>query len=185
MSERGQQLQATADRQIAELIDLVATLDHATVRLPCPGRDKLGDGTVAASAQHMADNYQRIVAFVQTSNQKSGPQRPTQPDGHRMPRFLQGLGHRPPDHAKHEPGARHDDDRYTADRISPGELVDQLSASREALGQIATFTDTQLETVPPDGSFRFCDGQRTLDQVLASLLKHQDHQVRAVKQALA
>jgi hypothetical protein len=52
MTERGKQLQATADGQIAELIDLVSTVDEATLRLPCPGREKLGDGTVAASMRH-------------------------------------------------------------------------------------------------------------------------------------
>jgi hypothetical protein len=54
-------------------------------------------------------------------------------------------------------------------------VVGQLSASRDTLGQIAELTDTQLDAIPPDGSFRFCDGHRTLEQVLASLLKHQAH----------
>lgn len=185
MSRHAKQVHAAADQQIAELIDLVATFDHATVRLPCPGRDKLGDGTIGASAQHTADNYQRIAAFVLTSNQMSDAHGPVQPGGHRIPRFLQGLGHRTPDHAKDEPGASHDDDRYAADKISPRELVNQLSTSREALTEIAALTDSQLDAVPPNGSFRFCDGQRTLDQVLASLLKHQEHQVKALKIALA
>ena len=53
-----------------------------------------------------------------------------------------------------------------------GGVVEQLSASRATLGRIAELTDAQLDAIPPDGSFRFCDGQRTLEQVLASLLKH-------------
>ena len=32
---------------------------------------------------------------------------------------------------------------------------------------------------------RFCDGQRALEQVVTSLIKHQSHQVDAVKAALA
>ena len=43
MTERGEQLYATAVGQIVELIGLISTLDDATLRLPCPGREKLGD----------------------------------------------------------------------------------------------------------------------------------------------
>ncbi len=64
-------------------------------------------------------------------------------------------------------------------------MTRHLSGSRDALGQIAELTDSQLDATPPKDSFRFCDGQRTLGQVLASLLKHQRHQVDALKTALA
>lgn len=57
--------------------------------------------------------------------------------------------------------------------------------TRESLKRIANLTNGQLHTVPPEGSFRFCDGQRTLDQVLEGLLKHQSHQVGALTAALA
>ncbi len=184
MSEPAKQLQLIADRQIAELIDLVGTLDDTTTRLPCHGREKLGDGTVGASAQHTADNYQRIARFIPTSDQMTSAHEPIQRRGPRTPSFLRGLGHRSPGHG-HSPDAHQDDDRYTADQLNPRELVDQLSATRELLGQISTLSDTQLEAIPPDGSFRFCDGQRTLEQVLASLLKHQDHQINALTAALA
>ncbi len=184
MSERGKLLHATVDQQIGELIDLITAFDPATLRLPCPSRDKLGDGTIAACAQHTADNYQRIVAFVQNRERMSGAHGPAQHGGHSIPGFLRVLGLRPPDQAQPGPGVHHDD-RYTADKIDPGELVSQLSTSRAALGQISTLTYTQLKAIPPDGSFRFANGQRTLDQVLASLLQHQDHQVKAVRAALA
>jgi hypothetical protein len=84
MTERGQQLHAIADGQIVELIDLVSALDQAALRLPCPGREKLGDGTIAASARHTADNYQRIAAFVETSDRMSTPARtePAQRSSH-------------------------------------------------------------------------------------------------------
>jgi hypothetical protein len=62
-------------------------------------------------------------------------------------------------------------------------VLSQLSASRESLSQIAELTDRQLDAIPPKDSFRFCDGQRTLEQVLASLLKHQSHQVAALTAA--
>jgi hypothetical protein len=185
MTERGKQLHATADQQITELIDLISTLDEAALRLPCPGREKLGDGTVGASARHTADNYRRIAGFVQTSDRMSGEHGPAQRGGHRIPRFLRAIGHGPADHAEHDPGAGQHDGEYTADTIDVGAVVGQLSASRATLGRIAGLTDTQLDTIPPDGSFRFCDGQRTLEQVLASLLKHQGHQVEALRSALA
>lgn len=83
MTERRKQLHTTADEQIAELIALLPTVDEASLRLPCPGREKLGDGTLAAAARHTADNYQRIAAFVQTSDRMSGVHEPTPHGGHR------------------------------------------------------------------------------------------------------
>ncbi len=155
MTERGKQLRATADDQIVELIDLLSTPDDAILRQPCPGREKLGDGTIGASARHTADNYQRIAAFVQASDRTSE-------------------GHAPSEH--HE---------YTADNIDPGAVIAQLSASRDALGRIAALTDHQLDAIPPKDSFRFCDEQRTLEQVIAAVLKHQSHQLDALKAATA
>ena len=183
MTARGQQLHAIADRQIAELIGLMSTLDEAALRLPCPGREKLGDGTVAASARHTADNYQRIAAFVQTSDRMSGAHQPTQHGAHHVPRFLQALGHGPSDHAERGPSAAQHGDQYTADTTDARAVVKQLSDSRDSLSQIAALTDSQLNAIPPKDSFRFCDGQRTLEQVLASLLKHQSHALDALKAA--
>ncbi len=173
VTERGKQLHATAERQIAELISLISTLDAATMRRPCPGREKLGDGTVAASARPTADNYQRIAAFVQTSDWRSRAHEPTQHGAHRIPRLLRALGHKSADHPEDSRGGGRHEDQYTADNIDPGAVLEQLSASRDALGRIAELTDSQLDTIPPKDSFRFCDGQRTLEQVLASRLKHQ------------
>lgn len=184
MSERGNQLHATTDQQITELIDLISTMDEAALRRPCPGREKLGDGTVGASARHTADNYRRIADFVHTSDRMSGEYRPAQHGGHRIPRFLRAIGHGPADHVEHDPDAGQHDTEYTADTIDVGALVGQLAASRGTLGRIAELSDPQLDTIPPDGSFRFCDGQRTLEQVLASLLKHQAHQIEALRSAL-
>jgi hypothetical protein len=183
MTERGQELHATADEQTAELIDLVSTLDEATLRLPCPGREKLGDGTVAACTQHTADNYQRSAALVETSGRMSAAHAPTPHGGHGIPRFLRVLGHGPADHGEHGPGAGQHGDSYSADNIDLDAVVKQLTASRGTLGQVAELTDSQLDAIPPKNSFRFCDGQRTLEQVLAGLLKHQRHQVDALADA--
>src|ERR1035441_4861162 len=180
MTERGKQLHATANEQIGELMNLISALDEAALRRPCPGREKLGDGTVGASARHTADNYQRIAAFVQTSDRMSGAHGPDRPGGHPVPLCLRAIGHGPADHAEHDPAAGQHDGEYTADTIDVGAVVEQLSASRDTLGRIAELTDTQLDAIPPDGSFRFCDGQRTLEQVLAGVLKHQAHQVEAL-----
>src|SRR4030081_170740 len=117
MTARARQLNATADGQIAELIGLMSTLDEATLRLPCPGREKLGDGTVAACARHTADNYRRIAAFVPTSDRMASGHEPTPRGGHRMPRFLRALGHGLAEPAEHGPGAGQHTDQYTADNI--------------------------------------------------------------------
>jgi hypothetical protein len=79
MTERSTQLHATADRQISELIALTSTVEPAALRLPCPGRETLGDGTVGASMRHTADNYQRIAAFTQTSDRMSAAPSPASP----------------------------------------------------------------------------------------------------------
>lgn len=186
MSERGEQLHATTQDQLGGLIGLVMTLDDTTLRLRCPGREKLGDGTIAASAQHTADNYQRIANFVETSDRMTRSGEPDGHSSHRLPRFLNALGHRPPGHAEHgHDTAGTDEHEYTAENVDLRILSEQLRATRESLKRIATLTDGQLQTIPPDGSFRFCDGQRTLDQVLEGLLKHQSHQVGALTAALA
>ena len=64
MSLRGQQLHEAADRQIADLAGRLSAAEEAQLSQPCPGRQKLGDGTIGAVAAHTADNYHRIAAFV-------------------------------------------------------------------------------------------------------------------------
>ena len=153
MRGRGSQLLETADRQISRLIGLVSQVDETVLGMPCPGREKLGDGTVGALASHTADSYLRIAAFLG-----------------RLP----ARGHTPPTH----------DGGYTAGNVGLAGLIERLSAGREALSLLADLTDDQLDTVPPAGSFRFCDGQRTLGDVISGLLKHQGHQIDAVNSAL-
>jgi hypothetical protein len=189
MTERAHDLSATADWQIAELVGLISALDRGTLERPCPGREKLGDGTISAAIRHTADSYQRIAGFVETSDRMSAAHQPPGRGGHRIPRFLRALGHEsqghsPGDHVPHDHRADQHDNAYTAD-IDADAVVEQLDVSRRRLARIAELTDAQLDAVPPKDSFRFCDGQRTLEQVLAGLLKHQGHQVEAVKTALA
>jgi len=64
-------------------------------------------------------------------------------------------------------------------------LLDRLSAARDAFAPLANLTDEQLDTVPAASDMRFCDGQRTLEQIVTSLLNHQSHQVAALRAALA
>lgn len=185
MTQRAKQLQAAADGQITDLIALISTLNNATSRLPCPGREKLGDGTVAACARHTADNYERIAAFVQTGDRISDAHKPPRHAGPSAPRLLRALGHRPPQHAEHDHSTGAHYDQYTADNVDLHALLEEVSATRDALSRVAELTDSQLDAIPPSGSFRFCDGQRTLEQVLANLLKHQRHQVDALSAATA
>jgi hypothetical protein len=76
------------------------------------------------------------------------------------------------------------DGDYTADNVDLHDLLDLLSAGRDALSLLADLTDERLDTAPPTGSFRFCDGQRTLEHVVASLLNHQAHQIDALRAAV-
>lgn len=88
-----------------------------------------------------------------------------------MSRFLRVLGHRPPDHGS----------QFTADATDPQRIAQELPAAHQSLAQIATLSDQQLDAVPPDGSFRFCDGRRTLGDVFQALLKHQDRQLQTIR----
>jgi hypothetical protein len=185
MTERTSQLFATADKQISELLHLVSTIDEATARRPCSGREKLGDGTVAANVRHTADNYQRIAAFVSDTDRMSTGHAPGQDRGRRIPRALRVLGHKPPQ-TEHGPGGdpgQHEVP-YTADDTDLGALTEQLGTTRVALARVAELTDTQLDTIPPAGSVRFADGKRTVEQVLAGLLKHQRHQLDTLEAAI-
>ena len=184
MTERTSQLHAAADEQIGELLDLISTIDEATARRPCPGREKLGDGTVAANARHTADNYQRIAAFLSETDRTPLEREAGRGRAHRIPRALRILGHRPP-HTEHESGGdpgRHDVS-YTADNADLGALIEQLGTTRDTLAR-AELTDTQLDAIPPAGSFRFADGKRTVEQVLVGLLRHQRRQLDALKAAV-
>jgi hypothetical protein len=95
MGKRGSKLLETADRQISRLIRLVAQVDETVLRLPCPGREKLGDGTVGALASHTAHSYLRIAAFLQTTKEPS----PARPGSDRVARLLSARSHTPPSHA--------------------------------------------------------------------------------------
>jgi hypothetical protein len=151
LSDRPIQLFATADGQISELEALLSTADEALLGNPCPGREKLADGTVAAVAQHTADSYLRIAQLLR---------------GHSQATHAQTTGHDTP--------------RGTH-IASPSGLIERLAEGRRALEQLAQLTDEQLDSVPPAGQARFCDGQRTLEQVLASMLKHQSHQIDTLR----
>ncbi|MGH2862066.1 MAG: hypothetical protein ACRDLT_11260 [Solirubrobacteraceae bacterium] len=124
MTERAEHLRATADEQITDLIGLLSTADEATLREPSPSREKLGDGTIAALAAHTADHYQRIGAFMTTSEQMSAGHGPGQRGGHQIPRFLRALGHRPAEHSQHRPGAHDHTTQYAAENTTPAELVE-------------------------------------------------------------
>lgn len=185
MSERGIQLRQTADRQIFQLLGLVSSGGSAALSLPCPGREKLGNGTVAACAVHTANNYLRIAGFLQAASQTPGAPTGTAHGRHQIPRLPLALDHRPRGHA--ESGADQAPHRgdYMTPTIDLDGLLERLSAGRDALNLLADLTDEQLDTVPPNGSFKFCDGQRTLEQVVASILKHQNHQLEAIKAAVS
>jgi hypothetical protein len=67
MTDRGARLLETTTRQITELSDLLSTSGDGILALPCPGRVRLGDGTVGAIASHTADSYRRTASFLQAT----------------------------------------------------------------------------------------------------------------------
>ncbi len=155
MPSKGVELHNAADEQISELTRLLSTRSDAALRLPCPGREELGDGTVGAVALHTADSYLRIAEF------------------------LRAAVHGEAVHVQSRHGS------YAANPVARARLLERLSAASSALAPLADLGDEQLETVPPASDMKFCDGTRTLEQIVRSLLKHQDHHVHAMKAAVA
>jgi hypothetical protein len=153
MSPRAQHLHDTADRQIAELAEILSAAGEAGLTRPCPARGKLGDGTVAAVAAHTTDNYGRIARFL-TGTADAGGQ---------SGEHGNGLG---------------------ASEVELDALLGRLATARDAFAAIRPLDDEALDAVAPAGGIRFADGERTLEQVITSLLKHQRHQVDAVAAAL-
>ena len=179
MTERGERLRAAAEQQIAELISLVSAIDDAVLHEQCAGREKLGDGTIAANAQHAADNYTRIATFVAATARISDA-RSARLDGATDPRALQAAGSRSGRHDQGGPAAGQPP-LYSAGNFNRTAVIEQLSATSVAFKRIAELSDRELDTVPANGSFRFCNGQRTLEGVLTGLLNHQRHQLEALK----
>jgi hypothetical protein len=84
--------------------------------------------------------------------------------------------------AGHGPGGAHG--ASAVDSADASALVRQLVGVRSQAEVIAQLTDAQLQAVPAAGRFRFCDGERSLEEVLRALLRHQEHQVAAIGAAL-
>lgn len=164
MSERGTKLLQTADGQISEAISLLSESGESALILPNPARQKLGDGTVAASALHSADSYHRIADIVRASCPGLG-QRGVLEDGHA--------------------GRDHGNADYRVDNVELQELLDRLSAGRSALSLLADLDDAQLDRVPRAGSARFCDGKRTLEQLVRVALNHQRRNLDALRAAVS
>jgi hypothetical protein len=148
MAARAEALLSTAIGQVDTLIEFVSGLGDADLRRPCPGREKLGDGSVGTLVAHTAANYQRIATFAAGAEVEGR-------HGH-----LAAAG-----------GGEAD------------ELRERLAGARQDLGRIAVLDERQLDSIPPEGAFRFCDGKRSLEEVVTALLTHQGHQVDALAQS--
>jgi hypothetical protein len=176
MTVRAEKLHSKADAQIGRLIDLVSVMDDADLGRPCPGREKLGDGSVGTLIAHTGDNYLRITTFVAAGGDSAAPASPPYPGRHlpRLGHLLGGLRrHRPRDHGH--------GDLPAAGGADVVELRRRLATARTDLVRIAELDDGRLDSIPPEGAFRFCDGKRNLGEVLTALLAHQAHQVEALE----
>lgn len=156
MSLRAQRLHDAADSQVAQLAELLAGLGDTRLRRPCPGRARLGDGSVAAVALLTTGSYEQIAEFVTVARTGAAPRRT---DRHR--------------------------EIHSATAMTADALVARLAAAREALTAVAQLSDDELDSVPDGGEMKFADGTRTFEQIIASLLRHQRHQVDALKAAAA
>jgi hypothetical protein len=62
-------------------------------------------------------------------------------------------------------------------------LLRLLIGGRDSLGILGELSDERLNAVPTARAIRFCDGRRTLQQVVSGLLNHQAHNVETLKAA--
>ena len=62
-------------------------------------------------------------------------------------------------------------------QVADGQLV-------ELIGLISTHDEAAL-SLPCPGREKFCDGQRTIEQIVTNLLNHQSHQLDTLRAALA
>ena len=69
-------------------------------------------------------------------------------------------------------------------RRAQRELGDGRTRGLHKPSSLADLTEAQLDTVPPASEMKFCDGQRTLQQVVTNLLIHQSHQLDALRTAI-
>jgi hypothetical protein len=179
MTDRASKLSHTAESQLSELIDLLSAGDESALRRQCPGRGKLGDGSVAACATHVAGNYGRIASFA-AGARESTDEGDLQAGRRRVRRLRRSLGLV----ARHGPGMHRE--MSGAANVDRSDLLSELRRRRAELGALAGLTDDQLDSVPlASEEMRFCDGKRTLDQIIRSALKHQGRQVEAIRVALA
>ena len=81
-----------------------------------------------------------------------------------------------------QPDSGHPDARSAKDVTIPA-LQQLLTSSRESFARLDELSEERLNAVPAASAMRFCDGERTLQQVVRSLLVHQAHNVDTLKAA--
>src|SRR4051794_20724480 len=69
---RGARLRDLAAAQIDDLARVLSALGQSALARPCPGRARLGDGTVGSVARHTADRYLDIARFARSGAATSG-----------------------------------------------------------------------------------------------------------------
>ncbi len=173
ISETGRELLARVEAQLDELERLIAGCEEEALRRPCPGREKLGDGTAGALALHIATSYGRLAAFLR---QEADPGRLA-----RLRRRLgisSATGHGGPgrerSHAHGGPRGR------AAER---GEIGASAGRARAELQRLGDLTGEQLEATPSAGGIRFADGRRSIAEIVGAALVHQQHQLDALRAA--
>lgn len=152
-ASRARRLHLAAQGQLDAVAAALTTSDAAALERPCPGRERLGDGSIGAVAQHVIDRWLDIAGFATAGDSTHS----------------------------------HADMTHAQDRSVPsrGALLARIELVDSAITVLGHLSDAQLDAPVPAGAMRFGDGERTLEQVLVAVIKHQQHQVDAVSAALA
>ena len=180
MSERGMELLETADGQISELIDLLSSRGAVALSLPCSGREKVGDSTVAALALalHTAGNFLRIAGSLKTASQMPRAHGGAGHDGDRIPRLVPPSGTCGHADSAHDDGMH--DGSYAAEHADLKSLLERLSAAQDALDPLADITDERLGPWHPPAVQVLRRARNPLGQVAPDLLNHQSRQLDAL-----
>lgn len=158
MSVRGTELMTKAGRQLEEISEFVESLHDEDLRRPCQDESGHGSGDVGAAIMHVVEGYQRLGQFLRSTGYVPGS-----PDTGR----IHGDGH---GHAQRPE--------------TVAELRDRLMGGRVQLDLMRQLTDDQLDSVPARVN-QFADGNRTLGQVIETVLAHQAADVVTLRRAVA
>lgn len=157
MSDRGTELMAKVLEQLDQASALLAGSDESALHRPYVDRE--GDhsaNSVGSAALHFIEGYQKIGRLLKGAGYVSASLAEGAPQPH---------GH----------GKHHDPDM--------SDVVKGLDAAKIRLTLLADLSDEQLDSVPSVRN-QWADGERTLLQVLDTIIDHQAGHLASLQDAL-